>query len=153
MGAGERRDLAGWLTPRVAAERLGVTDRTVVNRLRSGALAGVQLPNGRWRIDPSLTAPPPSPPPAPSPVVTGGRSAGPVPANPGEDVTTLLEVAMLRAENMELRAELLVARARIAELERDITRYRRVGERLLAGYELLYDFTHTDAATDPPEPF
>ena len=147
MSADERRDRAGWLTPRQAAERLGVTDRTVVNRLRAGALTGVQLPNGRWRVDPTLAGS------TTRPVVPVDRTPPLTAPAAGEDVATLLEVAMLRAENTELRARTAVLQARIAELERDVERFRRTGRRLLDGYLVLYADPADGTASGAEDPF
>ena len=51
-----RKGGSDFLSVAAAAEVLGVTTRSVRNRLVAGTLGGRQSPNGRWEVDASAIA-------------------------------------------------------------------------------------------------
>jgi catalase (peroxidase I) len=101
-------DLPGeWLSASDAADLLGLTARAVQDRCRAGYLIGRQTPTGRWEVQrASVEASLPSP--------TAGTQTG----GPGE-LNALLELAMVRGELDQLRAQVTTLVARVAELERE----------------------------------
>jgi uncharacterized membrane protein YebE (DUF533 family) len=111
----------GYLSVNVAAIRLGVTPRTVRNRLQSGQLRGRQLPNGWWEVAASELDPPRQTP----------RTDHTAP----DDTSQLIELAMLRAEIAELRADARVLQAERDRLVDELERAHAVARQLLQTVE------------------
>ena len=138
-----------WLTPAQAAARLGVTARTVRNRLERGELTGTRSASGRWLVAASSLR-------SGSPTAASRPSAPAAAPGPGveRDLHDLLETAMLRSEVGVLTGELALARQRIATLEREVRQLRAVARSLMGAVDAsLTESLSEPNTTDNDEPF
>lgn len=115
-----RKGGSDFLSVAAAAEVLGVTTRSVRNRLVAGTLGGRQSPNGRWEVDARSIAT--------KPVVLRRQDGH-------DDTGLLLELALLRSDNAALKARADISDAKVTELARELARTRAVGAQLLRTVE------------------
>ncbi|MFM7537363.1 MAG: hypothetical protein ACKO91_16410 [Acidimicrobiales bacterium] len=137
-----------YLTPTQVAAQLGVTARTVRNRLERGELTGTRSASGRWLVAASSLRPG-----SPSLV---SRPSAPAAAGPEveRDLHDLLETAMLRSEVGVLTGELALAKQRIATLEREVRQLRAVARSLMSAVDAsLTESVSEPNTTETDEPF